>query len=145
MTQNNELRINRQIVIPLREIDFSFARSQGPGGQNVNKVNTKATLRWNPGNSQALPPAVYRRFVDAYKNRITVDGELLLHSQRFRDQGRNVADCLAKLQQMVLEVATPPKRRIATRPSKGSVKRRLQNKQAQSERKKRRQQPRLDD
>ncbi|MCA9264345.1 MAG: aminoacyl-tRNA hydrolase [Planctomycetales bacterium] len=139
------LTINNQLQVPLREFTFTFARSSGPGGQNVNKLNTKATLRWTVRHNESLPTGVRDRFLARYRNRITEEGELVLTSQRFRDQGRNVADCLNKLRDMIAAVATPPKQRKATRPSKGSKMRRLKNKQEQSEKKQRRRSPRVDD
>lgn len=132
------LNVNEQIAIPLTELNFSFARSGGPGGQNVNKVNTKATLRWGVADSPSLPEGVRQRFLEKYKRRITTEGELVLSSQRFRDQGRNVADCLDKLRELLLEVATPPKRRKKTKPSRAARERRLQQKSRQSEKKQRR-------
>lgn len=145
MSQSQTLKITRSVAIPLSEFNFSFARSQGPGGQNVNKVNTKATLRWRPQESASLPEAMRERFLARFGNRMTRDGELIVNSQRYRDQARNVDDCLSKLQQMLLEVATAPKSRRPTKPSRGSQERRLRAKQEASQRKQRRQSPRLDD
>lgn len=139
------LNVNDRIAIPLTEFDFSFARSGGPGGQNVNKVNTKVTMRWTPTKSTGLPEDVCARFLDKYRRRITKDGELVMQSQRFRDQGRNVADCLEKLRQLLLDVAIAPKTRSPTRRSRGSVERRLRNKKQSSEKKQRRQRPSSDD
>ncbi len=139
------LRVNRRIEIPLREFKFTFARSSGPGGQNVNKVNTKVTLRWNVRQSPSLPDDVRQRFLERYRRRITTGGELVMYSQRFRDQGRNVADCLEKLRALLLEVANPPKPRKATRPSRGAVQRRLEQKHRQSQRKQSRRPPSRDD
>lgn len=135
------LVVNARLQIPLREFNFSFARSGGPGGQNVNKVNTKATLRWNVNASESLPAAVRERFIAKYGRRITDEGELVLQSQRFRDQGRNVADCIEKLREMLTLVAVTPKKRRPTKPSKASQQRRLETKQRQSEKKQRRRPP----
>ncbi|MDA0999853.1 MAG: alternative ribosome rescue aminoacyl-tRNA hydrolase ArfB [bacterium] len=132
------LVVNRRIHIPLREFHFQFARSGGAGGQNVNKVNTKAILRWAVSGSPSLPADVRDRFCERYRRRITREGELVLASQRFRDQGRNVADCLEKLRQLIEEVATAPKRRRPTRPTKAAKERRLGEKHRLSEKKKRR-------
>ena len=132
------LTINPQIQIPLREISFTFSRSSGPGGQNVNKVNTKATLRWQVSKTAALPPDVKERFEKKYRRRITTDGELVLHSQRFRDQGRNVADSLEKLRNLVLEVAAAPVPRKRRRPSRTAKEKRLKEKRLLSEKKNRR-------
>ena len=132
------LRVNSQIQIPLREFDFSFARSSGAGGQNVNKVNTKVTLRWSLDDSPSLTEAVRGRFRRRFGRRITNAGILVVQSQRFRDQGRNVADCLEKLRQMLLEVATPPKKRRPTKPGRAARERRLRNKRKTGERKQQR-------
>jgi ribosome-associated protein len=121
--------------VPLREFEFTFARSSGPGGQNVNKVNSKAVLRWNVTTTPSLPPSVRARFLGAFASRLTSTGELVLTSDRFRDQGKNVDDCLAKVQAMILEVGTPPKIRRKTKPSHGSKKRREKSKSAHSEKK----------
>ncbi len=124
-----------RLRVPARELEITFARSSGAGGQNVNKVNTKAVLRWPVRTSRAIPADVRARFVERFATRITTAGELLLSSDRHRDQGRNVADCLAKLDAMLEAVATPPRPRRKTRPSRGSVERRLEQKRAQSEKK----------
>ncbi len=122
------LIVTPQIQIPFAELEITFVRSSGPGGQNVNKVNSKAILRWPVRSSNRLPEAVRQRFLQKYGHRLTSEGELLLTSQRFRDAPRNSRDCLAKLRAMLLDVAHPPKRRRATRPTRGSVERRLQGK-----------------
>ena len=140
------LVVNARVKIPLREFAFSFVRSSGPGGQNVNKLNTKAVLRWGVVASESLPAAVKQRFVEKYHRRITGDGELVMTSQRFRDQGRNIADCLEKLRAMLAEVAVAPKPRKATKPSRRAKQRRLENKRKTSEKKqRRRKRPTLED
>jgi len=138
------LTVNNQIRIPLRELKFTFSRSSGPGGQNVNKVNTKAHLRWAIHESDALPESVRDRFVARYHRRIAANGDLLVTSQRFRDRGRNIADCLEKLRELVLSVATPPKKRKPTKPSKGSKARRRKAKEANSQKKRMRKPPTSD-
>lgn len=127
------LIVNHRIRIPLAEIRFEFARSAGAGGQNVNKVSSKARLRWAVDQSNALPPDVQQRFARRYARRITNDGEFVLTSQRYRDQGRNVQDCLDKLRDMLREVAIPPKRRVATRPGRAAKERRIVDKKRRSE------------
>jgi ribosome-associated protein len=129
------LTVEPDIRIPLAEFQFTFVRSAGPGGQNVNKVNTKAVLRWPLTASPSLPDGVRQRFRAKYGNRLTTEGELVLSSQRFRDQGRNKADCLEKVQTMLASVARPPVRRRRTRPTKASKTRRLEQKRRRSEHK----------
>ena len=85
--------------------------------------------------SPSLTNAVRARFLVRYASRLTTAGELIISSQEYRDQSRNRADCLEKLRQMLLAVATAPKRRKKTRPSRGSVERRLESKQRRSQRK----------
>ena len=138
--QPTVLEVTPQIRIPLGELVFTFARSSGPGGQNVNKVNSKATLHW-PISSASLPDDVRARFVAAFGGQINKQGELVLQSQRFRDQERNIEDCVEKLRGMLQRVATPPKRRKKTRPSRASKQRRLNDKKARSEVKSRRSGP----
>ena len=135
------LVVNERIRIPLREFQFDFTRSSGPGGQNVNKVATKAVLRWPVARSRSLPDDVRERFMARWRRRITRDGELVLQSQRFRNRGRNVADCVEKLRRMIQEVAPPPRRRRPTRPTRGSVERRLEVKRRSAGRKRLRTRP----
>jgi ribosome-associated protein len=142
---DNVLVVTRSIRIPRDEFTFTFMRSSGPGGQNVNKVNTKVRLRWDVARSPSLPEAVRERFQRNYARRITTEGDLLITSQRYRDQARNIDDCLEKLRELLAAVATPPRRRKKTRPSRASKERRLQGKREQSERKRGRRKPGRDD
>ncbi len=129
------LVVTPNIRIPLDEIEFTFVRSAGPGGQNVNKLNTKAVLRWPIAASPSVPDAVRARFVAKYANRLTGEGELVLTSQRFRDQSRNRADCLEKLREMLLSIAKPPIKRRRTKPTLASRERRLTEKRHHSQHK----------
>jgi ribosome-associated protein len=108
-------------------------------------VNTKVRLRWDVARSPSLPEAVRERFQRTYARRITAEGDLLITSQRYRDQVRNIDDCLEKLRELLAAVATPPRRRKKTRPSRASKERRLQGKREQSERKRSRRKPGRDD
>jgi ribosome-associated protein len=139
------LTVNRRIRIPLSEFEWTFARSGGPGGQNVNKVSSKAQLRWKLAATESLPADVKQRFVQHYKRRITKEGEFLIGSQRYRDQGKNVADCLEKLRELLLAVAVAPTPRKKTKPSRGAKERRLKGKREHSQRKQMRKAPRRDD
>ena len=132
------LKVTSKLEIPLREFEFSFATSAGPGGQNVNKVATKATLRWPVTTSKSVPDAVRDRFIKKYARRINKEGDLVVTSQRFRNQGRNVADCIEKLREMLKSVAKAPKKRRKTKPSKAQKEKRLKDKKERSEKKQRR-------
>jgi ribosome-associated protein len=132
------LTINSRIKIPLAEFRFTFARSSGPGGQNVNKVSSKAVLRWPAAHSPSLPADVRERLLARYPNRLTRQGDLVLSSQRFRDQGRNVADCLEKLRAMLSSVAAAPAKRKPTRPTRAAKEQRLRAKQERARKKERR-------
>jgi ribosome-associated protein len=133
--------VNDRLMIPDNELQFTFARSSGPGGQNVNKVNSKALLRWNVVASPTLPVDVRRRFLARFRHRVTADGDLLVTSQRYRDQPKNVADCCEKVAGMLREVLQAPKRRRATKPTRGSRIRRLQDKRQHGTKKQRRRRP----
>ncbi len=139
------LVVNDRLQIPLKEFDFTFVRSSGPGGQNVNKVNTKAVLRWGVAASPSLPEAIRQRFMQQNRRRITAGGEIIITSQRFRDQGRNVADCLAKLRDLLATAAVAPTIRKKTKPTRAAQRRRLEAKKSRSDTKRLRKKPRLDD
>src|SRR5206468_3501507 len=99
------LEIDHQLRIPEEEFDWSFVRSGGPGGQNVNKVASKAVLRWDVDQTPSLPDEVKARLRSQQAGRITTEGVLIVSSQRSRDQERNRQDCLDKLRAMVLQAA----------------------------------------
>ena len=103
--------------VPEGELTWSFVRAGGPGGQNVNKVASKAVLRWDLAASPSLPDDVKARLRARERKRITNEGELVISSQRYRDQDRNRQDCLEKLRAMIEEARTPPKQRRPTKPS----------------------------
>ena len=138
------LEINARLQIPEHEFQWSYARAGGPGGQNVNKVASKAELRWNVAGSPTLPADVKNRLMAHVRKRITTEGELVLTSQRFRDQGRNREDCLEKLRALILRAVTPPRPRKATKPTRASRLHRLQAKKHRSAMKKSRGRPQVD-
>lgn len=127
--------INQEITIPDNELAFSYARSSGPGGQNVNKVNSKVILKWNVHQSAALPPGVKNRFLNRYGNRLSQDGALTLNSDESRDRPVNQRRCLEKLRAMILAVYLPPRKRRPTKPTRASREKRLKEKKARGERK----------
>jgi ribosome-associated protein len=121
--------ITPDIRIPDDELAWTFARSGGPGGQNVNKVSSKVLLRWNPAASVALPADVKGRLLAQQRHRLTNEGDLLITSQKTRDQAKNIADCEMKLVQLVVQALRPPKVRRPTKPTRGSQRRRVADKQ----------------
>jgi ribosome-associated protein len=129
------LEVTANIRIPLEEFSWSFARSGGPGGQNVNKVASKALLRWDFTNSPSVSDEVKGRFRERFPSRLTTEGEVVITSELTRDQGRNREDCLEKLAAMLRTAAARPKVRRATKPSKASKRRRVETKRRQSQRK----------
>lgn len=138
------LEVGDAVRIPLSEFDLSFARGSGPGGQNVNKVNSKAVLYWTVEASPSVPDAVKKRFLARYHHRVTTEGVLVMSSDQFRDQRRNVDDCMEKLREMLLTVLVAPKPRKKTKPGRGAIERRLRTKKEASAKKQNRK-PQKDD
>lgn len=136
-----DLSVSERLVIPGRELRVSFARSGGPGGQNVNKVETKAELRWNVRESEAVTDADRVWLLKRLATRLTGEGDLLVTSSRTRDQSRNRDDARAKMAEMVRRALERPKRRKKTRPSAGAVAERLDEKRRRSFAKKKRNPP----
>ena len=123
-------------IIPARAIHWQFSRSQGPGGQHVNKTNSRAELRIDIQQTDFLSPAVAKRLRTQAGNRVTTAGELVLTSQRFREQNRNINDCLEKLSALLIKALALPKTRRATQPTRASKTRRLEKKKHRSATKK---------
>lgn len=140
-----DLIITPTFSIPASELDWAAVRSSGPGGQNVNKVNSKVTLRWRPVARPGFDLGWRRRFVDLHRNQINREGELVVHCDTTRDQSRNLLEAQSRLRQWLLDCRFPPKVRKATRPSLGSKRRRLDAKRQTSEKKRLRSRPGRDD
>jgi ribosome-associated protein len=145
MTDSKRLRINGQISILRSEIRFTFVRSSGPGGQNVNKVASKAVLRWAPAASASLTDAVRGRLLARAGRQINDRGELVLSSQRFRDQSKNIEDCLEKLRNLIAEAAVVPRKRKRTRVPRSTREARLKQKRVTGEKKRLRRSDGADD
>jgi ribosome-associated protein len=128
-----DLEITPNLKIPDAELRLSFARSSGPGGQNVNKVSSKAVLHFDALTTPSLPADVRQRFLERYQSRLTNAGEIVIHSDEFRDQPRNIQSCHDKLRDMILAVLRPPKKRRPTKPTRGSKVRRLNEKKKRSD------------
>lgn len=117
------------------DIEFDFVRSSGPGGQNVNKVNSKVELRLKLRRTRGLSASQKRRLAAAYPSHVTADGDFVLASDRFRSQPQNRRDALDRLAAMLETIRHPPKPRVATKPSRAQKERRLEAKRRTSERK----------
>lgn len=138
---NLPLQINDKIIIPADQIQTSAVRSSGPGGQNVNKVATCIELRFNPSNCQLLSPPVVKRLLEAARNRLDSDGNIIVTSQKYREQYRNLMDAYDKLKIMILKALKPPKIRRPTAPTRASKERRITTKKQRGTKKANRKKP----
>ena len=132
------IRISKTISIPLSEIEFQAVRSQGPGGQHVNKVSTAIQLKFEIHHS-GLPEYVKKRLINLSDNRITKDGIVIIKSQSYRSQNKNKDEAIARLKKLISAVLITRKRRVPTSPTKASEKRRLETKKRKSKKKQLRQ------
>jgi len=126
------IRVTRDITIDEKDIDIAFVRASGPGGQNVNKLSTAAQLRFDIGRA-ALAADVLTRLTTLAGQRMTKDGVIVIHAQRFRTQERNRADAIGRLLELLREAAVRPEPRRATKPTLGSKVRRLEGKKRRSD------------
>ena len=124
-----------EIPIPQDRLSISFSRSGGPGGQNVNKVSSRVEIRFSIAQADWIPAHVRERLVQLFPSRTTTGGEFRVVSSRFRDQHRNLKDCLEKLGDLLRAASHRPARRIPTAPTRGSRERRLEAKRGRARRK----------
>lgn len=128
------------IKIPISELNFSFSRSSGAGGQNVNKVNSKVTMDWDPDLTEACNASVVERFRKKYSQYVLSDGKVQITCQTSRSQKANMDECINKLEAMISDAAIPPKPRKATKPKRSAVLKRLDSKRKDSNKKRDRRQ-----
>ena len=130
------------LCIPLSELRFSFARSPGPGGQHVNKVNTRVEVRFDLAASPSLPEQLRRRALARLGGRLNRAGQLVVASSRHRSQSRNRQDCVERFRALLAEALRPPApRRRRTRPGRAAIARRREAKKHHSRKKSLRKRP----
>ena len=128
-----DIVVSPRLTIPASELSLAFARSGGPGGQNVNKVSSKVELRWNPTSSAALAPDDRTWLLSRLANRLTTDGTLIVTSTATRDQLKNRDDALDKLALIVRTALERPKTHRPTKPTRSSKRRRVEGKRHRAE------------
>jgi ribosome-associated protein len=138
---SEDVRVSPRFVIPIDELEFRASRSSGPGGQGVNTTSSRIELRWDVAASRAPDDAQRELLLDRLAHRLTDDGVLILHGSEHRSQHRNREAVIARLRTIVGEAIVPPTPRRATRPTRASIRRRMDDKRARSRTKGLRQPP----
>ncbi len=134
----DDILINDLVTIPASELQITASRSSGPGGQHVNKTDSRIQVRWNIPASGALSDFLKNRVINTLRSRLTEDGDLLLACDSHRSQRRNKEEAMQRLAALVREALIPPKPRRKTKPTRASRQRRLDDKKRRSDVKKQR-------
>ncbi|KCZ87610.1 alternative ribosome rescue aminoacyl-tRNA hydrolase ArfB [Hyphomonas johnsonii] len=132
MSDFGDLRVSGELTVPAWELSEAFVRASGPGGQNVNKVSSAVQLTWQV-EASSLPVEVKARFAKLFASRITNDGRIMVEASEHRSQPLNREAARKRLAHMILKASIRPKRRVATRPTAGSVRRRIASKKRRGE------------
>ena len=140
-----DVRVTRYVTIPGSELEFRYVRSGGPGGQHANKTSTKVELTWDVSTSEALGPRQRARLLANLGRRVEASGTLRIRSDRHRSQSRNREDAIERLVTLVRDGLVVKKGRIATGPSPGAKRKRLEQKKKRAEVKQSRRRPSFDD
>jgi ribosome-associated protein len=140
-----DLEVRPNLIVPGRELSWAAVRASGPGGQNVNKVASKVELRFDFQASEVLSQAAKTRLRALAQHRLDAEGRILIVSQLTRNQPQNLADARSRLSELIAAALVVPKRRRPTRPTQAARRARVQNKRAQSQKKRNRARPHHDD
>lgn len=141
----SDIALGRGIHIKRDDLRYAFSRSGGPGGQNVNKLNTRAELRLSVLDIMGMSDAALDRLRKFAGRRLTKNDEIVIHAESSRSQLDNKNDCLRRLRELVARAAIAPKSRKKKKPTKAMIERRLEKKRKQSEKKTRRTHPSQDE
>jgi ribosome-associated protein len=140
-----DIRVTRSVTIPGSELEFRYVRSGGPGGQHANKTSTKVELTWDASTSSALGPRQRARLFENLGRRIEASGVLRVRSDKYRSQSRNRDDALERLAALVRQGLAVQKSRVATGPTPGAKRKRLDQKKRRAEIKQGRRRPSFED
>lgn len=140
-----DLPINDRVVIPGTELTYTTSTGSGPGGQHVNRSQTRVTLRWTPATSEALDERMRSLVLSRWASVLTGDGEILISASSHRSQKRNLDEARRRLAERLRAAMAVRRTRRKTRPSRGAVQRRIDAKKQRSQTKKHRRKPRHDD
>jgi ribosome-associated protein len=132
---SRDLVVNDRVTVPARDLSWSASRASGPGGQNVNKVATRVTLRFNLRGTDALTRTQKSRLRKLAGKRIDSQGSLMINAQAERSQRQNLERARDGLRKLIRKALVPPKRRVATKPTRASKRRRLDDKRRRGEQK----------